>query len=85
MSAVSPVLRQLVAPHGWGSRLGVWTHPPAQSPPLAREGPGVEVCASACSSFTIPVPLSHSRAPNFQELEKLDIVQEKIAPKLGFR
>jgi hypothetical protein len=41
-------------PSWWGTRLGVWTHPPAQTPPLGRIGV-VEVCASACcSSFPNP-------------------------------
>jgi hypothetical protein len=51
--SVEDTSRQLVAPHGWGTLLGVWTRhiQPAHPPPLAREGPGVEVCAAvSCPS-----------------------------------
>jgi hypothetical protein len=58
-------LRELVAPHGWGTRLGVWTRhaQPHQTPPLAREGTGVEVGASAFSPL---LAVSHPGAsPSF--------------------
>jgi hypothetical protein len=33
-----------MAPHRWGTRLGVWTRPPAQADPLARgKKPGIDV------------------------------------------
>jgi hypothetical protein len=32
--------RQLVVAHCWGTRLGVWSRPPAQADPLARGKPG---------------------------------------------
>jgi hypothetical protein len=32
-----------VVPHRWGTRLGVWSRPPAQSDPLARGKPGIDV------------------------------------------
>jgi hypothetical protein len=41
-------LQQLVAPHGWGNSAGGGhAHQPTHLP-LAREGPGVDACASAC-------------------------------------
>jgi hypothetical protein len=36
-------LSELVVPHRWGTRLGVWSRPPAQSAPSARKEPGVDV------------------------------------------
>jgi hypothetical protein len=42
VSKVERIRQLVVAPHGWGSWLGVWTRPPAQPP----KDPGVEVCAA---------------------------------------
>ena len=35
--------QQLVVPHHGGTQLGVWSRPPAQSAPLARGRPGIDV------------------------------------------
>jgi hypothetical protein len=35
--------RQLVVPHRWGTRLGVWSRTPAQRDPLANGKPGIDV------------------------------------------
>jgi hypothetical protein len=49
-------MRQLVTPRGWGTRLRVWTRhaPPAQTPPLAREIPGVEMSSSYWCCWEAP-------------------------------
>jgi hypothetical protein len=38
---VVPHRWELVVPHRWGTWLGVWSRPPAQADPLARERPGM--------------------------------------------
>jgi hypothetical protein len=40
-----------VVPHCWGTRLGVWTRPPAQADPLARGKPGITTSLCFLSRF----------------------------------
>jgi hypothetical protein len=49
----SSASRQLVVPHRWGTRLGVWSRPPAQTDPLARRKPGIDVAFPPLSSVSI--------------------------------
>jgi hypothetical protein len=46
--------RQLVVSHHWGTRLGVWTRPPAQADSLARGKPGIDVASPLLSQVSIP-------------------------------